>query len=233
MTTFLQGCQDLRQECRGAAGSGGPTTVVGQTGQLGLLVKWYKDAWTELQTKRDNWRWMRKGFTVNATVGLEYYAYTACTDVATSLAITRFAYWYRKSLKAYKSSDGVGNEYPLIYIEWESFRRLYHYGTQNNAQPIHVAIDPDDRLMLGPIPDATYVVSGDYQRSAQILAADTDVPEMPAEFHLLIQYEAMKKYGLLTPAAEVWTAGETQGKPIRRRLERKQLPPITWGNSLA
>lgn len=231
MATYLSGSQDLRREC-GVAGTG-PATVLNQTGESDRLVKWYRDAYSELQTKRRDWLWMRKAFTVNTVAGTPSYAYGVCTDVENSSLIARFSVWYRQAFKAYLQSDGVGTEYPLIWMEWETFRRWYQYGTQNAQQPIHVSVGPDRKFYLGPTPNAVYVVSGDYQRSAQVLAADADVPEMPDDLHSIIMYDAMKKYAVYEAANEVYARAVADSKPLRMRLMIEQLPPLVFGNSLA
>lgn len=231
MATYLSGSQDLRREC-GIAGTG-PAAVTGQTGESDRVVKWYRDAWNEIQMRRRDWLWMRKGFTVNTVASTASYAYTSCTDVDLAAPITRLANWYRKSMKAYLQSDGVGAEYPLIFMEWDTFRRWYQYGAQTANQPIHVSIGPDRKLYLGPTPNAVYVVSGDYQRSPQVLGADGDTPELPLEFHMLIVCEAMKKYAVYESAAEVYARAVADGKTFWGRLMMEQLPPLTFGAPLA
>lgn len=231
MSTFLALAQKLRQN---TIDSGtGPTTVVGQTGQLGRLTQWVIDAYCDLQNESDLWRWLRHAFTLNTTASDGIYAYSDCTDTDAGTAIARFSHWYRDSIKSYKQSDGVGNEAPLIWLEWERFRRLYRYGTQTNRQPVHVSQDPQGNLVLGPVPDAVYVVSGEFQRSPQILAADADVPEMPARFHDLIVYDALAKYGGNVVAAEALVRAQAEGGRLRSALERDQLPALTYGEALA
>lgn len=231
MSNYLQLCQYLRQE---TVDSGtGPSTVVGQVGELGRYVKWVKDAWAELQADRDDWRWMRKSFTVSATVGDGAYLYSDCTDTVTTTAIARFSRWYRDSFKCYLASDGVGSEYPLVWMDWERFRRLYRYGTQNNGQPVHVSVDPTDAFVLGPIPDGTYTVGGDYQIGPQIMTADADEPEFPSKYHNLIVYEAMQKYGGHRIAIEAMVRASAEGSRLRDALEREQLPAMGYGGPLA
>lgn len=231
MTTYLQLCKDLRQE---TVDSGtGPSTVLGQVGELARYCKWIADAWTELQTERDDFRWMRKSFTVNTVAADGEYAYTDCTDTVSLAAISRFSRWYKKCFKCYLSSTGVGGEYPLVWMDWERFRRLYRYGTQNNGQPAHVSVDPTDKFCLGPKPDAVYVVSGDYQIGPQILSADGDIPEMPTKFHNLIMYEAMAKYGGHRVAVEAMVRANAEGGRLRNALELEQLPAFGYGGPLA
>lgn len=231
MSTYLQLCSQLRQS---ATDSGtGPTAVTGNTGELARFVTWIADYYTELQQEREDWLFLRKSFTVNTVSGTGEYAYTSCTDTATSLAIARFSGWYERTFKAYLSSDGVGSESPLRWMEWEDFRRVYRYGTQTNGQPIHVSRDPTLKFTLGPKPNAVYVVSGDYNKGPQILAADADEPEMPSRFHKLIVYGALIKYGFHRVAPEAIQLAQIEGSRLRAALELDQLPPMTYGDSLA
>ncbi len=233
MSTYLQLCQKLRQE---TSDSGtGPSAVTGNTGELNRIVGWVADAYTELQQDREDWLWMRKSFTVPTVASTGSYAYnaTSLVDTVSAVAITRFARWYPLAFKAYLQSDGVGSEYPLIWLEWERFRRIYRYGTQTDGQPAHVSVDPTQAFVLGPKPSAVYVVSGDYQIGPQTLAANGDTPEMPSRFHYLIVYEAMSKYGGNRVAPEAMLRAVSEGGRLRAGLERDQLPAITFGQSLA
>ncbi len=230
MSTYLQLCSKLRQQ---ATDSGtGPSTVVGQTGELARFVTWIADSYTEIQQEKE-WRWLRKSFTVNTVASDGEYAYTDCTDTVTLAAISRFSSWYKHEFKCYLSSAGVGGEYPLHWLPWEHFRARYRYGTQTDGPPCHVSEDPTQKFVLGPEPDAVYVVSGDYQKGPQTLAANADEPEMPSRFHDLIVYDAMIRYGLNRVAPEALQFAQVQGARLHGALVRDQLPEITLGASLA
>ena len=71
--------------------------------------------------------------------------------------------------------------------------------------------------------EATFTVSGEYFKGPQILAADTDVPEMPSDFHDLIVYYAIEKYGYLEAATEVLARAEKYSRTYMRQLENHQL----------
>jgi hypothetical protein len=230
MSTFLVLAKKLRQE---TIDSGtGPSAVTGQTGQLKRVVDWIADAWTELQQEQDCWRWMRRSFTVNTVSDDGQYLYSDCTDTVSAVAISRFSRWYRDSFKCYLSSAGVGAEQELTWLDWDTFRRIYRYGTQTNSQPAHVSQDPTGAFVLGPKPDAVYVVSGDYQIGPQTLAADDDEPEMPSRFHNLIVYEAMAKYGGNRVAPEAMVRANAEGSRLKRALERDQLPEVMLAGPL-
>ena len=231
MSTYLQLTAQLRQL---ATDSGtGPTAVTGNTGELARFVAWIADYYTELQNEKDDWLWLRKSFTVNTVVGTGEYAYISCTDTATSAAIARFSNWYKNSFTAYLSSGGVGGEYELKWMDWDAFKRKYRFGALTNGVPRHVSMEPTREFALGPKPSAVYVVSGDYKSGPQVLAADADEPEMPAEFHKLIVYGALLKYGFHRAAPEALQLAQTSGASLRFALERNQLPPIRAGVSLA
>ena len=134
---------------------------------------------------------------------------------------------------AYLSSTGVGGEYYLWPMEYDTFLQRYKFGAQTNGQPENFSVDSDGNLVLGPKPDDVYVVRGTFQRGPQTLALDADTPEMPSRFHLLIMYEAMSKYGGNRIAPEAMVRAVSEGGRLRAALERDQLPPLTFGGPLA
>ncbi len=237
MPTFLQLCVKTRRECD-LAGTG-PTTVLSQTGKLEKIVNWVADAYTEIQGRYPNWRWMRKPFTVNTVASTDTYAYTACTDTEAGTVISRFKRWWAddecRRFTIYLSSGGVSGQRWLIWMPYDIFKVLYKFGQQQSqtGAPIHVSVDDNNRIVLGPNPDAVYVVGGDFQRSAQVLAADATVPEMPADYHMLAVYVAMRKYGASEAAVEVFSRGQLEGGRMLRQLELDQLPQMCLGGPLA
>ena len=222
--TYLELVQRLRIES-GYANTG-PSSVAGQTGDHERAAAWIASAYTELQGRHD-WRWMRKGFTLTLSSGTDAYDYTSAIDDVTSAAITRFKSWHFKDPwnppKCYLQSSGSGTEYWLTYVPWEHFRTIYKIGTQTPGAPAHITIDPNDNIVIGPEPNDTYVLSGEYNRSAQVLSANGDTPEMPSDYHMLIVYDGLKKYGLWRPAPEAVTRAHEEGRPLLRRVEKNQM----------
>lgn len=229
--TYLELCSRLRQEC-GVSGVG-PIAVLNQTGEYKRLVDWISQAYVDIQNRhRGSWRWLRSEYTVATAASDDEYAYSDCTDTIASATISRFARWIPGTELIYLTSAGVGTQGPLSWVDWDDFRQVYKVGSQNNGYPSWVTIDPRNRLRLGPKPDAIYTVTGDYMKSAQVLAADADTPEMPTNFHMLIVYEAMKKYAAYESAPEVWNAAKAEYARMMRDLEVDQLPPPEFGNAL-
>lgn len=232
MATYLSGVQDLRREC-GVSGTG-PSTTSAQTGELARLVGWYKQAYTEIQNRK-SWRWLRSQFSLPTVASTGSYAYTSCTDTIASAVISRFKHWYPWEFYIYLTSSGVGTQSRLTYMEWDDFKRVWMVGNSSTltGYPAYVSVDPQNNIRLGPKPDAVYTVTGDYQKSAQVLAADADVPEMPSDFHDLIRFGAQKKYAAFMGAPEVWSQAKSEASTMMRDLERNQLPLPTFGDTLA
>ena len=195
---FLQLAQRARQEC-GMAGTG-PSTVVGQLGDLKRIVDWTASAWDDIQGRHNNWRWMRSLFTIDTTASVDSYAYGSFTDSRLTGVITRFNHWWledeygNSNVYRYLTSGGVSGQTYMVPISWASYRDLYKLRVQSNGIPHYVTVDPQNKLVIGPPPDGIYTISGEYQMSNQSLAADGDIPEMPVQYHMLIVYEVMKRY---------------------------------------
>jgi len=232
MSTYLQICQDVARECGiagGADASPKPTAVTGQVGELNRVVNWVADAYAEIQGARD-WRWLRKKFTLVTTSGTDNYAFTACTDVETAVAISRFDSWklndYRNPPKIYLTSVGTGGEVFMTYANWDDFELVYKTGSlqSQTSFPYTVTVDPKDEIRLAITPNASYTLTGTYHRSAQILAANGDTPEMPAQYHDLIKYQAMEWYGIFESAPEIVSRAQKGMKRIMYQLMKNQAP---------
>ena len=232
---YLELCQRYRRET--GYGSDGPTTVVSQSGAHLQNVEWIADAYVQLQNRTD-WRWLRRPFTLTTSASDSSYAYTDCTDVDASAAISRFKSWRVGDRwnppKIYLQSAGQGAETLLTYIPWDQFSLIYRVGTREEGYPAHISVDPSDNLVLGPTPDSTYVISGEFNRSAQVLDAtdDTDTPEMPSDFHMLIVYLAMEDGGYFEVADEVLARSKVKGRRLLRQLEALHAPRMRMAGPL-
>jgi hypothetical protein len=239
MSTFLQLANELASEAGVSGAASSISAVTNQTGQALRLVNWIKRSWTEIQRRHNNWRWMRSKFTFNTVAGTDAYAYGSITDSRLSGLITRFARWLpfddsgAQNVKRYLTSGGVSGEIWMTNLPYDYFQAVYKRGQQNNGPIVHITIDPQNQWVIGPKPDGIYTVSGEYMMSAQVLAADGDVPEMPSDFHDLIVYRAMEKYGRFYAAGEVLARGEREGGRLMAQLVADQLPSIALGAPLA
>jgi hypothetical protein len=213
-----------------------PTTVVSQVGRLGRIVRWTNDAWRSIQNSRAQWRWMRGELSGTISSGTQRYLYSALGAGSP----TRFAEWIVRGedetrWSCYKTSTGVSDEGPLNFLDWDTFYETQLRGTPpTNSRPQFFSIDDTDRLVFSPTPDATYTVRGWYRKDVQELSANSDTPEMPARFHDLILWEALKLLGNFDEAAVGQRAEwANNARIIRSQLERDQLPPIRICGPLA
>lgn len=219
MSTFLELCVELRQEV-GGAGTG-PTAVTNQVGELKRVVDWIIAADKDVQRKYDDWKFMVGSFTINTVADDGAYAAADCVTPITDLRS-----WRNESLRIYLSATGVSDETRLTYIDYQAWDEKYNTGAQTSGRPIHFTIDDDMSILLGPKPSAVYRVSGKYHKSVDALAASSDTPVYPAEFHSLAVYGGMMKYGRFTGAAEVYTDGQRMYVEMMRQMERTQRPRI-------
>ena len=217
--------QSLHQEAK-LAGSA-PTGVAGQTGRAADLVRWSIEAWNDIQRDRDGkWKWLRSDFTIDTTIDKASYVSTVdATDVDDAALITRFRSWdldSRQPPLIFLSADGKSTEREMFIDAWDHFRYLYVRNTHTSAYPGSVVIDWNDKLFLGPTPDAVYRVTGNYWKSNQILAVDADIPEMPADYHFMIVYRAIVKYAYNAVSHEILSRAKADGMPMYDALVLNQ-----------
>ena len=244
LKTFLQHCKGVCREASIAQGESAITTVLGQTGQLERIVANVRQAWLKIQNMHQltglNWRFMEGRFVIATVASQDAYAYddAAITDEDTAIAIPLWRNWdikdFENAPKIYLTSAGVGTETWLTYLPWNDFKYFYRIGTQNEGFPAHVTINPQNKLVLGPIPDGIYTVTGNYMKAAQTFTADSDVPTgMPEQFEDAIMYLALSKHGLQKNAVELITLGEDGAAELLGALEQDQLSEIPIAGPLA
>jgi hypothetical protein len=237
--TYLNIVNDLAREAGVSGNASSVSAVTSQTGEAKRLVDWVRQAYSDIQNRHPQWRWMRSTFTVNTVASDDTYAGTDCTDSRLSAAVSRFRRWWpyaedgSQNVKIYLTATGVSDEGYLSFLPWSHFRSIYKIGTQNNGRPAYFTIDPQNNLVLGPKPDAIYTVTGEYQLSPLNFSANGDTPEFPEHFDDIILYHAMMKYGRWHGALEVFEGGKMEGGRLMRQLEADQLPEILLGEPLA
>lgn len=223
---LLQLVNQARVEC----GVSGPalTTAVGQTGESGRMVAWVVQAWTDIQTSKEDWLFMRESFDFNTTANVWEYS-------PTDAGLTDFGNWKRDSFRCASDLTLFRDEQLLNYMEWTTFRNLYRYANMRNttARPVVVSIMPNKDLAFGSTPDGVYVIDGEYYTQPVTLAADTDTPLLPARFHMAIVYRAMMYYAGFEAAPEVMARGDFEYRRLYSRMEIDQLPTLISGPPLA
>lgn len=232
---FLELCQEVADESGTISASGEPLSVTGQSGRLRKIVNWTREAYDRIQSESDDWRWLKTEFTGSLLAGTQRYT-------ALSLGITsRFSHWlYRENDEGpatfvYKTASGQATEGEMFFRPWEAFRTNFLRGdtATQTGTPAWFSIDDQDRLVFHPTPDATHTIRGTYYRSAQTLAADDDVPEMPARFHRAIKWNALVRLATFDEAPEQIGMFQSELTAIMNDLRGHQLPRLRIGGPLA
>ena len=222
--TYLELCQ-MTRELAGIPGTG-PSTVVGQTGEMKRLVNWVAKSWLDIQNLHQSWGFLIKdlSFTTVASQG----DYTLTNMGATDLRSLD-----QESLRCHQTSLGYTNKQYMERWDWQPFRDLYRFNNLVEGRPIRFSVDPANKnLCLAAIPDSVgYTITGRYRKQPVTLTADADVPDIPYAYHMLIVYWALSKYAGYEAAAEVKQEATENIHHLLPALEHDQLPPIELGVS--
>lgn len=223
---FLALVSRARRKC-GVTGAD-PTTLVDQPEETKRLIDWVNEAWMDIQLQREDWEWMRSTFSF-VTVNLQS-SYTPA-----EAGITDFGVWALDNFRNYVTATGTRSEILMDYWPYEAWRDTYYFGANRlvASRPIVASITPDKQLALGPFGASGYTVTGSYYKVASELSANTDTPDLPAQFHMAIIYRTMMLYGAYEAAQEVYNEGEIEFKKMMGRINLNQIPMITFGRALA
>lgn len=229
--TFLELCQRMRQEC-GISGTG-PSTVVGQTGNLKRIVDWVNTAWMDIQTAHPDWDWMRTSASFPTVASQATYELGTGTGTV-GVSVATFGRWDRDTFRNYDTSIGTNSEVFMGFVHYDTWRNAYMYGAQRavTTRPINMSISPTKAITLGPPPAAGYTITGDYFYAPLNMTLDADVPALPAQFHMAIIYRAMMSYGAYEAAPEVYQRGELEFGKLMRRMTADRIPETIWGGAL-
>ena len=168
-----------------------PATVLGQTGKLREVVRFVRRAWVDVQNDQTGWRFMRFPGQLTLAQG----AFTALTS-----AIPDF------DLLSVSDSDGRGrfitlfgddntSEQVVRYVPWQNWQQSYlQRGPRGEGAPANFTLTPSNNFEFDLIADRPYTISFWYKRTPQELLVDTDVPSMPARYHMAIVWWAIHRY---------------------------------------
>lgn len=223
--TYLQLCQRLVQEAE--ISGGGPSSVLNQTMTLGRVTKWIKQAWSDIQIMRPNWNFMWEEFSFDLVAGTRDY-------LAADQLITDLGRWDAhadtRTFLLYLTATGASDEGYIEYRRYRDWRNEYRAGmaARDQGRPTIITALPDKKLRVEPVPDAVYTLSGQYYRTAQVLAVDADLPTgLPDDFHEIIVWQALKYYASSQDGPEVMDEAETKFDDMLLRLEADELPEMS------
>lgn len=245
--TFLELCQRAAIECGVASNSAIQTvlpTLAGATGSLGRVVNWVSDSWSDLQMAHDDWDWMRSSNLLGAGISFTTIAGQASYPLGTGAGTVGvlpddFGKWVTEdtgTFRNYTTAAGFQNEMFMDVISYDRWRNSYMLGAMRATQtrPVAIAVGPDKSLCLGPPPNATLTVTGDYFVAPNTMEVDADTPVgLPGRFTMLIVYKMMQKYAGYEAAPEVMSRGQQEEAGMYAQLQARYAPRIGVAGSLA
>jgi hypothetical protein len=219
--TKLELCQRLRVRA-GISGSG-PSTTLSQTGEYGLLVDLIDTAYEDIQNKYGTWDFLRHTFTFTCGIGVSEYIPSLSANLAD---------WKDNSFRCYLAT--TTDEQELAQLDWETFRDIRLLGTSRNAtgRPSEITIKPEKAVVVWPIPDAAYIITGEYYRKADTMTADADTPVFES-YQMSIVYAALMQYAGDVGLPTLYATAQKEYKKLIRMMQREYLPRIKLGDPLA
>jgi hypothetical protein len=224
---FLQIVQAAYREA-GFVGEG-PVSVANQTGRKGDVVRWVQQAYEEVQGSRPDWNSDWATGTFSLVPGTDVYDPVA--DFGITGGVREFVRT-RGASYAYPTSQGVNGRVFLGFYEWDQFRGLTPPAADGNVPTIFTQ-RPDGKLVYYPRPTVACEVVHEYVMMPQELAADEDVPRIPARFHMAIAWKAVmiacgktKDFARFDTAEEHYTA-------LMGQMLRASTPAVTIAGPLA
>lgn len=225
---FLELCARLALES-GAIGAPPPTVVGPLPRRQAQCVGWVRTAWTLIQNLSSDWTFLRARFEGNLTPGVARYA---PGDILAPADAARFSEWVVQgpdapAMSLYAADIGRKDEQWLRQLSVDRWRMSYDFGVHDPSRPTYWATDLDGSLLFGATPDAAYRVRGEYRRTPQVLAADNDVPEMPARFHDAIWQRAIILMAASDEAVQALQMAQAEFTGAYQTMVRDLLPDIS------
>ncbi len=130
----------------------------------------------------------------------------------------------KDSFTCYDPDIGEAGEWRLTYVDYEVFRSRFDLGVVTPGRPSYITQTHTGDLRLYPTPDTDYRVQFEYYRKAQTLAANTDIPLIPEEYHTMIVNRALVNYAIFENATIEYQGYEKEYLQQLANLERDYIP---------
>lgn len=205
--TYLQLCQAFVQELGIAGGgSGNPTAVTGQVGELLNIVNWIRAAELQINNQTRTWKYL----------WAPYSTALAISDQEPVMpASPRARAWDKQSLWL----DHYGTD--QVKLRWIDWRTMSNLAAIPNS-PTMISLNPVGQLRLNAPMIKALTLTGEYFKAPTPLAANADVPAMPEEYHRVILCRAAVIYGGREDAPEIVNAYEPEYIELLDKLESDQ-----------
>ena len=208
--TFLELCQTVRSEV-GISGTG-PTTVIGQEGQLLSIVNFTAEADFLIQGLWLDWNFLWAQFATETQANKRELKKTKPDDLG-SWDVTSFWLDY--------TSD---TNYPLDLMGYLEWRNDHRQGTMQVGVPSYAVIQPDQQVFVEQASDKEYAFTADYFKAPYKMTANTSKSPIPDAFHRCIVARAKTMWAEREDATEILLASSAEYQDILDKLEAHSLP---------
>jgi hypothetical protein len=200
-----------------------PTTTTGMTGVEKQAAGWVDDAYEGVQRAHPTWQFLREDFSQALTIGKASYT-------PTELGLTDWGEFAPDDWRVFLLAADEGG---IVYQSWDLFRMNYQIGTYltQTGRPFVYSIDPDDNIVLFPIPDQVYTLKGEYFVKPYVMT-DSDAPVWSSAYHMIVVWRAIMYYGAEFGDADKYNSASDEHRIMLRQMEKKYLPSIRWGRPL-
>lgn len=218
MSIFLAKCQDFRDKV-GISGSG-PSTVVGQTGMNGKIVKWIADADELIQRKWEDWSFLFKEQQIITATA------SKSTFTLSDLNITDLAKWKKPSFIMNPGTASYKQlAYEMTYQDW--LISAERAGNLSEGEIDRVVIRPgDNALIFTPTPAADTTVWASYWYAVTRMTVDASTTLIPDRFEEAILYRAKMFYAEFEEDPDLYQSAMDDYDEIIEKLESACLPSL-------
>lgn len=218
--TFLELCQAFVAEI-GIGGGTGPDSVVAQEGEFASVVRWIRDSnlWVDNLWKDWNYLWFEYSGVLGSQAEPQLNRFAPPPNNPIGLRVRE---WDRESFWI----DKQGNRgQPLRWIDWKDYRQIYDVGRDGlrTGKPRIITAQPNGQLIVNPIPNGNYIITGEGWRRPEPLMLDNDTPLMPKEYHRIIIARAAIMYANKEDAPEIISGMEAEYIDLLDKLQSDQL----------
>ena len=210
---FLKLCQRVR-ESSGVTDSG-PTSVLNQTGKLGRIVSFVRQADLDIQNEAPDFRFLWRSVSGATIPNLAIYnpADFGITDVS------------RLSLNQLKEIE-IDDNFKLTLLEWDAFKRETEGRniTSFGGRPALATVNPEGKIKVFPSAAKAHNVNVEYYRTPKALENNTDVSLIPERFHEIIVQQALIYYGQFEQDPEIINTATLLYSTLLGGLFESELP---------
>ncbi len=191
----------------------GPSNVNETVGIYGDVLRWVREAYNEIQTEYENWNFLHVNYAM--TLPNLFLEMSMPTEGVRVIAKETFVWQFQ-----------LGDKNRIQYVPYSVWKIKDEFAlkTPKIEEPSYVTILPNGNLLFNSRFAEELLISFEGYREPAVMVNSTDIPIFPAQYHDLIQFKALMKYGAYYNAQEVYKANEIAYKNLLSKMKYSELP---------